>query len=158
MNINTCLMGGNLCRDPELRYTASGKAVAGGTIAMTRKWKDEAGAQKDKTTFLDFTAWGRTGELVAEYFKKGQPILLQGRLDLEEWEDKQTGQKRSKIKLTVEQLHFLPSGPRKPAEGTDAAPTDAPAGRLPMRPGKAAAAAEAATDGAPPIEEDDVPF
>lgn len=104
--INHATFGGHLVRDPELRVTPSGTPVCTITIANNQKWKTESGEEREKVTFLDVTAWGKTGEIIAKFFTKGSPIIVWGRLDLDQWEDKNTKEKRSKIKLTVN----FPSG------------------------------------------------
>jgi single-strand DNA-binding protein len=93
--VNTCILAGNLTRDPELRYTPKGTAVAGAAIAVNRTWKNEAG-EKRGGLFIEFVAFGRTAETIGQHFKKGGNILLQGRLNQERWQDKQSGQPRSK--------------------------------------------------------------
>lgn len=108
-SINITLLGGNLARDPELRYTPSGTAVVDFGIGVNRKWKTESGELKEECSFFDCTAFGRTAENINEYFKKGSPILLEARLKQETWEDKTDGRKRSKVKLIVEKFHFVGS-------------------------------------------------
>lgn len=106
MNHNYVSVGGNLTREVELRYTPKGTAVADFSIAINRKWKTESGEKKEEVTFLDITAFGRTAEVVAQYFGKGRPIFISGRLRTENWEDKATKQKRSKISIVCEQFQF----------------------------------------------------
>jgi single-strand DNA-binding protein len=99
MNITT--MSGNITRDPELRVTPSGATVCNFTIANNRKWKDQNGQEKEEVTFLDVAAWNKTAEVIAKFFGKGDPILVHGPLKMEQWDDKQTGQKRSRLKLDI---------------------------------------------------------
>lgn len=114
---NHVVLIGNLTRDPELKYTPSGAAIADISIAINRVWKDDAGNKKEDTTFVDITLWKRTAEIVAEYCKKGAPIMVEGRLTLDTWDDKTTGAKRSKLKVTGENVQLL--GQRKEGEPKD---------------------------------------
>jgi single-strand DNA-binding protein len=98
---------GNLTRDPELRVTPKGTAICQFGIAVNRQFKGEDGAMRDDTTFVDVEAWGKTGENISKYFTKGKPIFVEGRLKLDSWEDKATGQKRSKMKVVCEQFQFI---------------------------------------------------
>jgi single-strand DNA-binding protein len=118
---NKVILVGNLTRDPELRYIASGQAVAKLGLAVNRKYKTKEGEQREETTFVDCTAWARAAEIICEYVKKGDPILIEGRLQYRTWEDKETGAKRSKLDVVIENFQFLSRGPggRKPdAEGS----------------------------------------
>lgn len=109
-NFNQVQIMGNLTRDPELRYTPSGAAVCEFTVAVNRRWKSQGGEAREEVTFVDVTAWGRTAEIVSEYMKKGRGIFVAGRLTQDRWEDKNTGQKRSKLKVTAENVQFLGGG------------------------------------------------
>lgn len=106
-SFNKVILMGNLVRDPELRVTPRGSAICQGGVAVNRTYKDDAGNQKSEVTFVDFEAWGKTAELIAKYLTKGRGCLLEGRLKLDSWEDKQTQQKRSKLKVVVEQVQFI---------------------------------------------------
>lgn len=97
----------NLTRDPELRVTPKGTAICQFGIAINTKFKDAAGADKEEVTFVDVEAWGKQGEVVAKYFTKGKPIYLEGRLKQDTWDDKTTGQKRSKLKVVLEKFEFI---------------------------------------------------
>jgi single-strand DNA-binding protein len=103
-NLNKVMLIGNLTRDPELRYTPSGTAVADFGLAVNRKFKDQ-----EETTFVDCVVWARQAEVLTEYMKKGRPIFIEGRLTYDQWEDRRTGDKRSKLKVTVENFQFLGS-------------------------------------------------
>jgi single-strand DNA-binding protein len=152
-NFNKVILAGNLTRDPELRYTPKGTAIAKFGLAINRVWKNEAGESKEETTFVDVDAFGRQAETLAQYMKKGSPLLVEGRLRLDQWDDKQTGQKRSKLGVVVEGFQFLGGGNRGEAGG------DAP--RRPASaaaPAPAAAPADAPEPDVPPQEHDDVPF
>jgi len=149
-SFNKVILVGNLTRDPELRYTPKGTAIAKFGLAVNRVWTNEAGEKKEEVTFVDIDVFGRTAENVAQYMRKGSPLLVEGRLRLDQWDDKQTGQKRSKLGVVGEIIQFLGS-PRAGDGGAPATP------RAP-----AAAAAPAAVEppeaDAPPHEGDDVPF
>lgn len=106
-NFNQFIGMGHLTRDPELRYTPKGTAICGCGIAINRNWKSEGGEQQTEVLFLDLTAWGRRGEVFSQYLKKGSAVHIQGYLKLDQWEDRQTGAKRSKISCTVENFQFL---------------------------------------------------
>lgn len=98
---------GNLTRDPELKYTPKGMAVAKIGMAVNRKYKAESGEQKDEVTFIDIEAWGKQAELLGQYMRKGSPLFVEGRLKLDQWDDKNTGQKVSKLKVVLEQFQFV---------------------------------------------------
>ena len=149
-NFNKVILAGNLTRDPELKYTPKGTAVAAIGMAINRKWKSESGELKEDVTFVDVDAFGKTAETIAQYLKKGRPILIEGRLKYDTWEDKQSGQKKSKLRVICESFQFLDSGNR----GGDSA-GEAPRNR-PAAPNKPAA--EAPDPDMPPPEHDDVPF
>ena len=149
-SFNKVILAGNLTRDPELRYTPKGTAVARLGIACNRKWKSETGEMKEEVTFVDVDAFGKTAETIGQYLKKGRPILIEGRLRYDTWEDKQSGQKKSKLGVVLENFQFLDSGGGR-GEGAAEAPRPRPAS------GSAPAAAEPADGDAPP-EHDDVPF
>src|SRR5271170_2357095 len=123
---NRVILMGNLTRDPELRYTPKGTAVARLGIACNRKWKSESGEMKEEVTFVDVDAFGKTAETIGQYLKKGRPILIEGRLRYETWDDKQSGQKRSKLGVVLETFQFLDSGGGR-EEGVAEAPRSRPA-------------------------------
>ena len=108
-NLNKVLLMGNLTRDPEVRYTPKGTAVAELGIAVNRVYSGENGEKREEVTFVDVTVWGRTAENVGEYLKKGRPVFIEGRLQLDSWEDKQSGQKRNKLKVVADNVQFLGS-------------------------------------------------
>lgn len=112
-SLNKVIIMGNLTRDPELKYTPNGTAVAELGLAMNRRYKDGNGVAKEDTTFVDLTLWGRTAEIANEYLRKGDSALIEGRLTLDQWDDKQTGQKRSKLRVTGEQLTMLGQKPQR---------------------------------------------
>ena len=104
-SFNKVILMGNLTRDPEVRYIPSGSAVCELGLAVNRSWFDKQSNQrKEEVTFVDVTLWGRTAEVAGEYLSKGRSVLIEGRLQMDQWEDKQTGQKRSKLKVVGEQM------------------------------------------------------
>jgi single-strand DNA-binding protein len=110
-SFNKVILLGNLTRDPEVRYTPKGTAVAELGMAVNRVYTAENGEKREETTVVDVTLWGRTAEIAGEYLKKGRPVFIEGRLQLDSWEDKQSGQKRSKLKVVGEGLQLLGSRP-----------------------------------------------
>jgi len=100
---------GNLTRDPEMRTTPSGAQVCGFSVAVNRNYKDSSGQQQETVSFIDCSAWGKAGEIIAQYCKKGSGIMVSGRLDQRSWEDKE-GQKRSRVEIVVEDFNFLGGG------------------------------------------------
>jgi len=148
-SFNKVILMGNLTRDPELRYTPKGTAIARIGLAVNRVWRTETGENKEEVTFVDCDAFGKTGETIGQYLKKGSPVLIEGRLRLHTWEDKNTKQKQSKLRVDVETFKFV--GPANRGEGASEAPRPRPAS------GPTPAAPEPADGDAPP-ESDDVPF
>jgi single-strand DNA-binding protein len=155
-NFNRVILAGNLTRDPELRYTPKGTAIARIGLAINRTWKSETGENKEEVTFVDVEAWGRQAEVISQYLKKGRPLLLEGRLRLDQWEDKNTHQKQSKLKVVLESFSFVdskgpdsgaPSEPPRPRPAAAQAPAPAPVEAPP-----------ASEPEGPSPEEDDVPF
>lgn len=114
-SLNKVMLIGNLTRDPELRVTPAGKSIAQFGMAVSRKT-----ANNEEVTFVDCEAWEKTAELIGKYLAKGSPCFVEGRLKMDQWEDKQTGAKRSKIKLVVESVQFL----GKPKDKADEPATD----------------------------------
>ena len=110
-SFNKVILLGNLTRDPEVRYTPKGTAVTEIGMAINRTYTAENGEKREETTFVDVTLWGRTAEIAGEYLKKGRPVFIEGRLQLDTWDDKQSGQKRSKLKVVAEGLQLIGSRP-----------------------------------------------
>ena len=108
--LNTVNVAGNLTRDPQVRFFANEKAVADFGLAINRKYRGGDGEMKEETTFIDVEAWGRQAELVGQYLTKGRNCLVEGSLKLDQWEDK-SGNKRSKIKISAQRVHFLGGAP-----------------------------------------------
>jgi single-strand DNA-binding protein len=124
--MNIVIIKGNLTRDPEMRYTPKGTAIASFGIAVNEVWKNEAGEKMEKVHFFDIDCWGRMAENVAQYFYKGKPILVTGKLQLNSWDDKETGQKKSKVKIVMERFDFCgdtKAGDQRSAGGTGAQPS-----------------------------------
>jgi len=149
-DFNLVVIMGRLTRDIEMRYTPKGMAIANMSVAINRRWTSEAGEKKEEVTFVECTLFGRTAENCAQYLKKGSSAHVSGRLKSESWDDKQTGQKRSKMVVVAESVQFIGSKsdsaqPSAPApRSRQAAPPTAPAGEPP--------------EGDGPPESDDVPF
>ncbi len=153
-NLNKVMLIGNLTRDPELRFTPKGTAVADIAIAINRIWNNEAGQRQEETTFVDVTLWGRQAELAQQYLTKGRGIYVEGRLQMDSWDDKTTGQKRSKLKVIGENLQFLPDGRGGAGNGGARPPQQSGA---PARGSETAQGATAASADEFP-EDDEIPF
>lgn len=106
-NLNRVLLIGNLTRDPELRVTPKGSSICQFGLAVNRTFKDAAGQQREETTFVDIEAWGRQGEVISKYCTKGRPLFVEGRLRFDSWEDKTSGQKRSRLSVVLENFQFI---------------------------------------------------
>ena len=106
-NLNKVLLMGNLTRDPELRVTPKGTSICQFALAVNRQFKMESGESREEVIFVDIEAWGKQGETIAKYCTKGRPLYVEGRLRLDQWEDKNTKEKRSKMKVVLEQFEFL---------------------------------------------------
>ena len=143
-SFNKVILMGNLTRDPELRYTPKGTAIAKIGLAVNRVWTNEAGEKKEEVTFVDVDVFGRTAENVGQYMRKGRPIMIEGRLKLDQWDDKTTGAKRSKLGVIAETVQFLGSAP-----GSDGG-APAPSAPRAARPTAAAPAAEPVEGDGPP--------
>lgn len=101
------IITGNLTRDPELRTTPSGSSVCGFAVAVNRTYRDPSGEQKEEVSFIDCTAWGKLGEMISQYAKRGSGVLVSGRLSQRSWEDKNGGGKRSRVEIVVEDFNFI---------------------------------------------------
>ncbi|MBO7107786.1 MAG: single-stranded DNA-binding protein [Verrucomicrobia bacterium] len=177
-NFNKVLLMGNLTRDPELRYTPSGTPVATFGLAVNRTWKDANGQPVNDTLFVDITAFSGLADTISRFCRKGSPLFVEGRLKLDTWEDKQTGQRRSRLHVVMEAMQLLSS--RQDDQGGGYAPRSNPAGAYgnpapypnvpPAQPPygtQSAAYAPPPSSGMPPVPppaavdpsmEDDVPF
>lgn len=150
---NKVILMGNLTRDPEVRTTPSGQSVANFSLAVNRTWKGNDGQQQEAVSYIDCVAWGKAGEIIAQYLAKGRPVLVSGRLDQRSWEDKETGGKRSKVEVVVEDFNFVDSGGggNSQSSGDFDAPRPTSSTKKP-----AAAAAEQIDDR--PIDLSEIPF
>jgi single-strand DNA-binding protein len=137
--VNKVILVGNLGKDPEVRYTSGGQAVANLRIATSRSWTDkQSGQRKEETEWHDVEVWGKQAEQCGEFLAKGRQVYVEGRLKTDAWEDKQSGQKRSRVKVVADTVRFLggggagrgPGGPRggPPAGGGGEEPSGPPAG------------------------------
>lgn len=153
-NFNKVMLMGNLTRDPEIRYTPKGTAVAEIGLAINRYFSGENGEKREETTFVEVTLWGRTAEIAGEYLKRGRPVFIEGRLQLDSWEDKQSGQKRSKLKVVGEAMQLIGSRP-----GSGGAPMDE-GEEAPRSRSSGGARTAPPPKNAPPSEpdEDEIPF
>jgi single-strand DNA-binding protein len=146
MNLNRVTLAGRLTRDVELKTTQGNNSVASFGLAVNRQWKDASGEKQEEVTYIDCTAWGKTAEAMAKFLAKGRPVYVEGRLKLDQWEDKDGG-KRSKTSVVVESFQFIDS---KQDGGT--APAPAPArttnNRTPAR----------GFAGHPPMDDSSIPF
>ena len=156
---NRVILVGNLTRDPEVRYTPSGTAVTDLGMAVNRQWFDkQTNSKKEEVSFIDVTLWGKQAEIAGQYLKKGRQVLIEGRLQMDTWDDRETGQKRSKLKVVAEQMTML--GGRGDGGGGAPAPRGDYGGSA-QAPAPAAPASDPAqsfyNDG-PGGGDDDVPF
>ena len=151
-NFNKVILAGNLTRDPELRYTPQGTAIAKIGVAINRKWTGKDGKTNEDTTFVDVDAFGKQAEVIGQYFKKGRPILIEGRLKLDQWEDKATRKPRSRLGVVLESFQFNGGGKKE-----DGAPAEEAGGQA-SRPAGGTKTVTVDKEALPPIEEDDVPF
>ena len=112
MAFNKVILMGNLTADPELRTTPSGQNLASFTLAINRTWNNANGERQEETSFINCTAWGKTGETISKYVSKGRQLLVSGRLQQRTWQDKDTGKNRSAIDVVVEKFSFVSDGSR----------------------------------------------
>jgi single-strand DNA-binding protein len=160
-NLNKVMLIGNVTRDPEIKYTPKGSAVTDLGIAVNRVYTPEGGEKREETTFVDVTLWGRQAEIAGEYCKKGRSIYIEGRLQLDSWEDKTSGQKRSKLRVVGENFQLL--GPRPGGGGGHSGGDEEYSERPPRREPSGGQSGGGFSRGGntapqPPIEEDDIPF
>lgn len=150
-NVNLTIHMGHLTRDPEVRYTPSGQAVCEFGMAMNRKWTTDSGEKREKVVFIDFQAWGKIGEKIGEVCSKGDTVHVTGSMDQDQWEDKTTGQKRSKLFVRVDRADFV-----KVKKWSDAPIEDNPSQRHNDPPRKPAPPRDPDLD--PDEEEGSIPF
>jgi single-strand DNA-binding protein len=151
-SFNKVILLGNLTRDPEVRYTPKGSAVCDLGIAVNRVYTTEGGEKREEVTFVDVVLWARLAEIAGEYLKKGRPIFIEGRLQMDTWDDKQTGQKRTKLRVVGESMQLLGGRPG----GTDAAAETAGENQQMGARGKTSAPPKSPAKAEP--DEDDIPF
>jgi len=134
-NLNKVLLLGNVTRDPEVRYTPKGSAVCDLGVAVNRAYTTDSGEKREEVTFVDVTLWGRTAEVASEYLKKGRPVFIEGRLQMDSWDDKQTGQKRTRLRVVAENMQLLGGRPPGGADaGGEGRQTSAPPKKSPPEP------------------------
>jgi single-strand DNA-binding protein len=144
---NKVILLGNLTRDPELRYTPQGAAVCEFALALNYQYTNKQTGQKvEEVSFIEIVAWGKTGEICAEYLKKGRQVMIEGRLKQDRWEA-QDGKKMSKVRVTAENVQFVGSRPAGDGGGGSGGPAKG-----------GAAPAAGPEEGPPPGQDDDVPF
>lgn len=148
-SFNKVILLGNLTRDPEVRYTPKGSAVCDLGLAVNRNYTLDSGEKREEVTFVDVVLWARLAEIAGEYLKKGRPVFIEGRLQMDSWDDKQTGQKRTKIRVVGETMQLLGS---RPSGGTGGGGESQETERPPRSAEKAAPAAKAEPD------DDEIPF
>ena len=151
-NLNRVLLIGNLTRDPDLRYTPKGTAVTEIALAINRIYSGDDGERKEETTFVDVTLWARLAENAGQYLKKGRPVFIEGRLQLDTWDDKQTGQKRSKMRVVAENMQLL--GSRQEGDPTSSGPAAPRRSAAPAAPPARSEPRDPDLDAEP----DDIPF
>jgi single-strand DNA-binding protein len=167
-NLNKVMLMGNLTRDPEIKYTPKGTAIANLGLAVNRVWTTDQGEKREEVTFVDVELWSRQAEIAEQYLKKGRPVYIEGRLQLDTWDDKQTGQKRSKMKVVGENMQLLGSregggaggghGPDEEMESrASARPSSPPPARRPPQQAPPPQRKPVDPDLDAP-EEDDIPF
>lgn len=150
-SFNKVILLGNLTRDPEVRYTPKGSAVCDLGLAVNRNYTLDSGEKREEVIFVDVVLWARLAEIAGEYLKKGRPVFIEGRLQMDSWDDKQTGQKRTKLRVVGETMQLLGS---RPSGGTAGGGGDAPETE---RPPRAAGKPEAAPAPSAPDDEE-IPF
>lgn len=166
-NLNKVMLIGNVTRDPEIKYTPKGSAVTDLGIAVNRVFTPDGGEKREETTFVDVTLWGRQAEIAGEYCKKGRSIYIEGRLQLDSWEDKASGQKRSKLRVVGENFQLL--GPRPGGAGGSGGSDEEYSDRPPQRREQPSSGGGSggnsggfssgrSTAQQPPLEDDDIPF
>lgn len=148
---NKVILMGNLTRDPETRTTPNGQSVTSFSLAVNRTWRGADGNQQESVSYIDCVAWGKPGEIIAQYLGKGRAVLVSGRLDQRSWEDKETGQKRSKVEVVIEDFNFV-GGSGDGAGNGGGAPASKP------QPTQSADDVVIEDVGDGPINLDDIPF
>jgi single-strand DNA-binding protein len=150
-SLNKVMLIGNVTRDPEVKFTPKGSAVADLGLAINRVYTNQSGEKTEEVTYVDVELWGRLAEIAGEYAKKGRPVFIEGRLRLDSWEDKQSGQKRNRLKVVAEGLQLLGSRPGGGGGGGADYEGEGEAAAKPPRPVPARSAPSEPAD-------DDIPF
>lgn len=159
MSFNKVVIMGNLTRDPEVRTLPSGNSVARLAVAVNRTYNDKDGNKKEEVTYVDVDAFGKQAEIIGKFFTKGKPILIEGRLKLDQWEDKTTGEKKSRLGDVLEGFSFVGGkGDGDSSGGSSYSQDDAPAPRRSAAPAPRQAAPRREAPPAADIGDDDVPF
>ena len=157
-SFNKVILLGNLTRDPEVRYTPKGSAVCDLGIAVNRVYTTDSGEKREEVTYVDVVLWARLAEIAGEYLKKGRPVFVEGRLQMDSWDDKQSGQKRSKLKVVADALQLIggrPGAGAVPAEaGGESEEGDRPARTSGGKPSTPPSAKSAPAE----PDEDEIPF
>ena len=128
-SFNKVILIGNLTRDPELKHLPKGTAVCGISMAVNRRWKNEVGEDKEDVYFADCRSFGKQAEVLAKYLQRGHPLMVEGRLSRDEWEDKKTGEKKSATRIVIEQFQFLKGREEGSAPAPRRQPSPAPAAK-----------------------------
>jgi single-strand DNA-binding protein len=150
-SFNKVILLGNLTRDPEVRYTPKGSAVCDLGVAVNRVYTTDSGEKREEVTYVDVVLWARLAEIAGEYLKKGRPIFIEGRLQMDTWDDKQTGQKRTRLRVVGESMQLLGSRPAGTGAAAETAGEDRQtSGKTSVPPSKSAAPAQP--------DEDEIPF
>src|SRR5438045_3964045 len=166
-SFNQVILLGNLTRDPQLKYLPSQTAVTEFGLACNRKFKSQSGEDREEVTFVDCSAFGKQAELINQYFTKGKPIFIQGRLKYDSWEDKQGGGKRSKMTVVVENFQFVGGRDGGGGGGGGGAPHEGGEDQRPQRPQQNRPPQSRPQNAPPPqqpfgeeeqFKEDDIPF
>lgn len=159
-NLNRVMLMGNLTRDIELKTIGSGQSVARIGIAINRQWTTPDGEKREEVTFVDCEAWGKQAEVMAKFLSKGRPVYIEGRLKLDQWQDKETGANRTAMRVVVEGFQFIDSkgGGGGGGGGGDGASEDRPARSAAPRSSGAPTRAPASKPAAEAMDPDDIPF
>ncbi|MDQ6861208.1 MAG: single-stranded DNA-binding protein [Verrucomicrobiota bacterium] len=153
-SFNKVILVGNLTRDPEVRYTPKGSAVCDLALAVNRQYSLEGGEKREEVTYVDVVLWARLAEIAGEYLKKGRPVLIEGRLQLDSWDDKQSGQKRSKLRVVGETMQLL--GSRQGGGGGDSEEGMGGGSSFSKPPGRSSAPPPRPSQSEP--DDDEIPF
>ena len=151
-SFNKVILLGNLTRDPEVRYTPKGSAVCDLGLAVNRQYTLDSGEKREEVTFVDVVLWARLAEIAGEYLKKGRPVFIEGRLQMDTWDDKQSGQKRTKLRVVGESMQLLGSRPAATAAA------DAGESERPARSAEKSAAPPPKSSAPAAPDDDEIPF